>query len=92
MSRRVRETLHTIMGTGDHSPPTDNDSTNGDLSLVEGLLCLLQRQAHIALILGCIGHGLPISSSPKSIGALRSCSRSTSDMITERIQLERLAM
>ena len=42
MSRRVRESLHTIMGTGDHSPPTDNDSTDGNLSLVEGLLCLLQ--------------------------------------------------
>ena len=42
MSCGVGESLHTIMGTGDHSPPADNYSTDGDLSLVEGLLCLLQ--------------------------------------------------
>ena len=42
MSCGVRETLHTIVGTGDHSPPADNDSSDGNLSLVEGLLCLLQ--------------------------------------------------
>ena len=41
MSRRVRESLHTIMGTGDHSPPTDNDGTDGDLSFFVGLLGLL---------------------------------------------------
>ena len=56
MCRHVMQRLRQVVGTGNDTVITYDDAANGNLALVEGLLCLGQCKAHILDVLILLFH------------------------------------